>query len=142
VARKKRTIPYSKLNVQRAVEEQLDDLTVMVRKHEKDRKSVSFQYFNDLRTGTFRMAQKLGFDCRCALESDPITRRPSDLAIPACWCVDTKRGIDPGHQILETAKKGSYHFDGTNCRDKAGAFVPIARCNPPWARKRRRASSG
>jgi hypothetical protein len=82
---------------------------------------------DDMREAFF----KLGVDCFCNFDVD----KPKGQGYK-CECVDRRYGG------TQTQHYSGFSFDGVNCRDSQGNFVPVMQCNPPWARKRRRASSG
>jgi len=53
------------------------------------------------------------------------------------------RGMDGRFRKRSDCRRGSQGLSGAKttragCRDEKGAFIPIAQCNPPWARKRRK----
>lgn len=157
---KRLRVPYTRANVKRAVEEDLDDATRLVAEHHRRPQSASFTHFAAQQSGMFHLASKLGFDCRC----DPMQ---AEKGIPSCACEEKSRGITPGRKMyyVQPGHPG-YTFDGLNCRatngliaplgrchglvnlaglgkteregcrdPRDGSFVPVAQCNPPWARK-------
>jgi hypothetical protein len=104
---------FTKMNVKRAIEKVL---TANARKGAKARGREKAHY-TSVFLGAWEAAQSIGLTCGCS--------KQVHSGLDLCKCTEHGEGI---------AGIGKYTLDGANCRDKAGNFVPIARCNPPWAR--------
>ncbi len=105
---------FSKINVKTAIEKAIEGMQEL-RKHSRTGSRQAQHYTSEI-YGMYHLAYDLGFDCKC---------RPGKKKAALCRCEARKTSFEG---------IGGFTLDGAGCRDKAGNFVPIARCNPPWAK--------
>ena len=92
-------------------------------------------HFKCERIGMINIANELGVSCGCA--ETPMSRTAED-----CACAGSLRGMYAKLDRIPGRGRGPQRGNITlagaeeGCRDKDGEFVPVAQCNPPWARRK------